>query len=149
MKTAYKWLADLVAVGVLVQAAAIAFGVFGLMHDVDNGATVTKDYNGNAGFAVHAITGTMIIPLLAIALLIVGLIAKFQDSSRFAVYVFGAVLLQVVFAMISFGAPVIGVLHGANALVVLTTAVFAGRKVRAAIAAEGAVSPASVAAATA
>jgi hypothetical protein len=136
MKVAYRWLADIIVVGVFVQAAAVASGFFGLAHNLDDGATITKDWDGNAGLGVHALVGFNVLPLLALAFLVVGLLAKFPESRKWAAIVFGAVVLQVVLAIIAFSAPVVGVLHGMNALVILGTAIMAGRKARAAIAAE-------------
>ena len=78
MRRAYRVLAYLIAVEVIVQAMMIATGVAGLDHWIEHDhATVTKQvldkdpsFSGSFGFAVHAINGETLIPLLAIALLI-------------------------------------------------------------------------------
>ncbi|MGZ4604188.1 MAG: hypothetical protein ACXV0U_11405 [Kineosporiaceae bacterium] len=129
MKATYRVLAHLIALGVVVQAAAIALGVFGLMHDVDNGTVVDKDYD-NAGFAIHSAVGMMLIPLLALAFLVIAFLAEVQDGVRWAALVFGAVVLQFVLAFVASGAPVVGTLHGLNALVIFTLAIVAGRMAR-------------------
>ena len=125
MRNLYRYLAMAVATGVVLQASAIAFGMFGLAHDVDSGnVVVDKNYDGNFGFALHAILGTMIIPLLAIAFLIVGIVVRSVDGAlRWAGLVFGLVLLLVILAMTAFGIPVVGLLHGVNALLILLASI--------------------------
>jgi hypothetical protein len=68
-------LAALIALGVLVQAAAIAFGWFDAIHDVDNGLVIDENYDGNAGHILHGIVGLYAIPLLGLVLLIVSFFA--------------------------------------------------------------------------
>ncbi len=61
MKQAYRVLAFLIAAGVMLQAAAIAYGMFGLFKWVENGGTIdqstelTPDLGGYTGFSLHAI----------------------------------------------------------------------------------------------
>jgi hypothetical protein len=50
----YRVLSGLIALGVLVQAAAIAFGWFDGIHELDNGLVVDENSEGNAGHLVHA-----------------------------------------------------------------------------------------------
>ena len=123
MRNAYRYLAMAIGASVVVQAAAIAFGMFGLAHDVDSGdVVVDKNYTGNFGFALHGIMGEMVIPLLALAFLIVGIVGRSIDGAlRWAAIVFGLVVLQFTLAMLAFGVPFIGLLHGMNALFILLT----------------------------
>ena len=125
MKQTYRVLAGLVALGVLVQAAAIAFGWFSSLHDVDNGLVIDKNYDGNAGHAIHGIDGQFIIPLIGLILLIVSFFAarSVPGARKWAGIVFGLIVLQVVLAFLSFGIPAFGALHGINALFILGTAV--------------------------
>jgi hypothetical protein len=131
MKAAYRVLAHLIALGVVIQATSVALGVFGLWHDVDNGTVVDKDYEGNAGFMIHGVVGMMLIPLLAIALLVVAFLVKVPDGVKWAALVFAAVAVQIVVAFVGFGVPAVGALHGLNALVVFSLAIVAGRAARA------------------
>jgi len=124
---AYRGIAYVIAACVLLQAAFIAFAWFDVLNAVDGGEVITEDYEGNAGHAGHGIVGMMVIPLLAIALLITSLFTKTVGASKRAGMVFGAVLLQVVLAFISFGVPALGFLHGINAFVVLGAALYASR----------------------
>jgi hypothetical protein len=130
MKSAYRVLAHLVALGVVVQAMAIAFAWFGVIHDVDGGATIDASFEGNAGHAIHGMVGMNVLPLVALVLLIVSFFAKVPGGVKWAAIVFGLTVLQVVLAFVAFGAPVVGALHGLNALALFAVAVVAGRRVR-------------------
>ncbi|NUU16191.1 hypothetical protein HP550_02870 [Cellulomonas humilata] len=129
MKTAYRVLAYLVATGVFVQAGAIAYAWFATLNDLDGGAVIDSDWEGNLGHAMHGIVGTMVIPLLVIALLIVSFFAKFPGAVRYALIILGLLVLQIVLAFVAFGAPVVGALHGANALAILGVSITAAQRV--------------------
>jgi heme A synthase len=116
----YLILTRLIALAVLVQAAFIALGTFTILNDADDGKRIDPD-DYNAGQALHSV-GAMVLSLLVIIALIVAL-TKVKAARKHAGLLFGVVLLQWVFAMISFEAPVAGLLHGANAIVILMVAV--------------------------
>jgi len=131
MRTYYRYNAFAIAGAVVIQAAAIAWGAFGIAHDSDNGMTITKDYTGNFGFELHAMMGTFVIPLLAISFLIAGIVAhKTAGCLKWSIVVFGLVALQVVLAGLAFAQPIIGVLHGTNALLILLSSIRASFIVR-------------------
>lgn len=127
VKSAYRVIARLVAVGVILQAMFIALGTFLLWKDIDDGLIVTTDYNWAQG--MHGLFGLMVIPLLAIVLLIVSFFAHIRGGVKWAGIVLGLVLLQVVLAFTSFGIPAVGALHGLNAFAVLFAADYAARRV--------------------
>ncbi|KQX65675.1 hypothetical protein [Angustibacter sp. Root456] len=134
MRSAYRVIAGLISFAVVVQAASIAYAMFAISHEIENGTVIDKNYVENStgpegvGFAIHAIDGQMVIPLLAIVLLVVSFFAKVAGGVRWAAFVLLAVVVQVVLAFVSFGAPVVGFLHGLNALVVFGLAGFAARR---------------------
>lgn len=125
MRQTYRVLAGLVALGVLVQAAAIAFGWFGALNEVDSGVVIDKNYEGNIGHAIHGIDGQMVIPVIGLALLVISFFAarSVPKARQWAGIVFGLIVLQVVLAFLAFSVPVFGALHGINALLVLGAAV--------------------------
>jgi hypothetical protein len=138
MRTTYRVLAYVLAAEVVVQAAAMAFGVAGLSHWVKAGGVFDRSvFDGNdqpfpevAGLIVHGINGGIVVPVLALALLVVSVFAKVPRGSWWA----GAVLLLVgVQGMLGYSAsdlPALGALHGVNALLLFTTALLAGRRAR-------------------
>jgi hypothetical protein len=127
MRGAYRGLAVLIAVGVLVQAAAVAGGWFGTINEVDDGAVINSDYDGNVGHAVHGIVGMMVMPLLGLLLLIVSPFAKIPGGAKWAGLTLLAIVVQVMLAFVAFGVPLVGVLHGLNAFVVLGLAANSAR----------------------
>jgi hypothetical protein len=130
MRTAYRALAYLVSIAVVLQAASIAYAWFSVLNDIDGGAVFDSGSEGNIGHLAHGMLGMIGIPLLALALLIVSFFAKINRGVTWAAIVLGVAVLQVALAFVSFGAPVVGALHGINALVLLGVAEQAARRAR-------------------
>ena len=136
MRSTYRTLAYLVAAEVVLQAAFIAWAVFGLSHWVDGGGTLDKrvlddtstwHFTEERGFMFHGINGQMLIPLLSLALLVVAFLWKAPGAVRNAAILLVLVVLQVVLGMAGEDVPFLGALHGLNALLVLGAAVMAAR----------------------
>ena len=128
MRAAYKALGHTIAGLVAVQAAVLALAVFGLWNFIEDGNSVTKakidsdsglGSPGEVGFMLHGMIGMMLIPLLAIVFLVVAFFVKdVPGAVKWAGLVLLAVVVQVVLGIVSFGAPVVGALHGINALAI-------------------------------
>ena len=119
MKQTYRVIAGVIALGVLLEAAAIAFGWFDAISEIDKGLVIDGNYEGNAGHMLHGIVGMYVMPLLGLSLLVVSFFAGVPGARKWGGIVFGAILIQVVLAIAAFSAPIIGALHGINALVIL------------------------------
>jgi hypothetical protein len=136
MKNVYRVLALLVALGVILQAASIAFGMFGLIKWIENGGSLDKsteltpDIGGYTGFSLHGIDGTIILPAIALLFLISSFFAKVPGGIKWALIVFGVTVLQVALGLFSHSLAGLGWLHGANALILFGTAVTAASRVR-------------------
>ena len=144
MRSTYRVLAGLVALGVVLQASFIAGAWFGVIKDIDDGAVLDKNYDGNIGHLLHSIFGQGIIPLLGLLLLIISFFAKVPGGVKWAAIVFGLVVVQIMLAYASYGVPQIGFLHGINALALFSVAVLASRRARgAAPVGEAAAAPAT------
>jgi hypothetical protein len=128
VKQTYRVLAGVIALGVLIQAAAIAFGWFDVISDVEKGIVFDENSEFNAGHMAHHVVGMYLMPLLGLILLIVSFFAAktVPGARKWAGIVFGVIVLQVVLAIVAFSAPIVGVLHGINALVILGSAARAG-----------------------
>jgi hypothetical protein len=118
MVKVFKGIAQLIALGVLLQASFVAAAWFQAINDVDDGLTITEDYEGNLGHTLHGITGMMIMPLLGLILFILAFFVKRQGAVKWAGFTLLAIVVQVILAFVSFGVPIIGALHGINAFVV-------------------------------
>lgn len=138
MRTAYRVLASLVAFLVVVQAAAIAWAMTGLTAWVAEGGTLDAAamesgeelFPEVVGFMVHGMNGMMLIPLVALALLVVSVVAHVPRGVAWAGGVLGLVVLQVLLGMLGRGLPLAGLVHGANALVLLGVAANAARRAK-------------------
>jgi heme A synthase len=133
-------IAGLIALGVLVQAAAVAFGWFEVISEVENGAVFDENAEFNLGQIVHLYGGLYVIPALGLILLIVSFLAAktVPGARKWGGIVFGLVVLQVALAIFAFAlAPAIGALHGMNALFLLGAALRAASLTRAGATASG------------
>jgi hypothetical protein len=135
MRTVYRVLAYLVALEVVIQAAAIAFAIFGLLHWIDEGGVLDAaaqsgpmTFTGVVGFIVHGLNGRLIVPLIAVLLLIASFFAKIPGGVLRAGRVFLAVVVQVFLGIFGHGIPELGISHGVVALVIFAFAVSAARR---------------------
>jgi heme A synthase len=132
----YRALAYLVAVEVIVQAATHAYGAAGLGHWIwADHHTATRavledgDYTGRAAGLLHGQNGAMIVPLIALALLVVAVIVRRRlvGAVRWAGISLCLVVLQVVLGFVTLEVPAVGALHAVNAFVLLWAAVHTAR----------------------
>ncbi|WP_173923065.1 hypothetical protein [Agromyces sp. Marseille-P2726] len=138
MRKLYIGLAWTVAGAVVVQAAAIAFAFGGMLNLVSEGGVVDKALLesfqaagvGEIGFLIHGVVGGVLIPLIALALLVVSFFVRVRGTTTWAAIVFGLVALQVTLGFSITDMPYLGLIHGANALAVVATASFSAFRVR-------------------
>lgn len=134
MRTAYRVLAYLIALLVIVQAGAIAFASFGLGKWIADGGVLDKatlesrsaEFEGVIGYVVHGIVGLMVIPLLALGLLVVSFFAKVPTGVMWAGVTVVLIVVQILLGIFGHGLPALGLVHGVNALLLFGVAVMAG-----------------------
>jgi hypothetical protein len=139
MRSAYRILAYVVCVEVVIQAAAIAWAFAGLGHWVagggvlDSAAMESDDiaFPGLVGLITHGINGSIIIPVIALALFIVSFFAKVPGGIKWGSIVFGLVVVQTQLGYLAHDVPAIGGVHGFNALLIFTSALIAARRAKA------------------
>jgi hypothetical protein len=142
MKRLYRVLAYLIAVGVVLQAAAIAYAVFGMFEWVAAGGTIDKaliesddpQIGGVTGFNLHQLVGVTILPLLALLFLISSFIARIPGGIRWGLIVFAATLVQSLLGIYAHHNAAVGWLHGAMALILFSCAVVSGTRANRALA---------------
>src|SRR5680860_434079 len=138
MRRTYRVLAYLIAILVMVQAAAIAFALSGLGKWVADGGVLdaagiesgSLDFEGVVGFMIHGLNGTMVIPVVALALLIISFFTKIPGASKWAALVFLLVGIQIGLGLTAHAIPTLGAVHGVNALLLFSAAVYAARRSR-------------------
>jgi hypothetical protein len=142
MKRLYEVLAYLIAAGVVVQAAAIAYAVFGMFAWVSTGGTIDKaliesespQIGGIAGFNLHQLVGVTILPLLALLFLISSFFARIPRGIRWGLIIFAATVAQSLLGIYAHEDSAVGWLHGATALILFTCALVSGIRVNRAMA---------------
>ncbi|MFD1931126.1 MULTISPECIES: hypothetical protein [Nonomuraea] len=138
MRTAYKILAIVVAAQVVIQSMAMVFAVAGQGKWVMEGgvldAAVIESrafvFPEVLGYAIHGMVGTMIIPLTALILLICSFFTKIPGAVKWAALVLLLVVAQVALGVLGHDIPVLGALHGLNALLLFSAAIHAARLAR-------------------
>lgn len=143
MKQTYRVVAGLIALGVVVQASSVAFSWFQVISDVENGVVFDENSEFNLGHLVHLFGGLYALPVLGLVLLIVSFLAAKQvpGARKWGGIVFGLIVLQVALAIVAFAlSPVLGALHGINALLILGAALRAASLTRSGASGTGAVS---------
>ncbi|MDQ6642624.1 MAG: DUF6220 domain-containing protein [Actinomycetota bacterium] len=129
MRSAFKWVAILIAAEVVIQAAAIGYAVFGEGKYIRDGHSVTKQnienvsFSGVGGFVLHGINGTMVIPLLSLILIVLAFVVKLPGGVRAAAVILGMVVVQVILGKAAVKVPILGALHGLLALGIFAEAV--------------------------
>ncbi|MDR7157389.1 hypothetical protein [Arthrobacter sp. BE255] len=138
MRRIYSAIAWIIAGGVAVQAASIAFAFGGMGRYIQDGGVIDKalvesrqaTFTGELGFPIHGIVGGMVIPLAAVALLVVAFFVRARGARKWAGIVLALVALQITLGYSIVDMPYLGLVHGANALAVLLTAIYAAMRIR-------------------
>lgn len=135
MLVTYRVLAYAVAVLVGAQAAFHAWSSSGLGLFVAQGGVVDKAFMENtggelpfpeiAGFMLHGMNGMVVIPVVALALLVVSFFTKARGLSIRAAIVLGLVALQVFLGLAGHSLSLAAMAHGFNALVLFAAALVA------------------------
>jgi hypothetical protein len=127
MKKVYSLLAFLVCGLIGVQAAAVAWVADGGV--IDKAAIESAEplsFDGIQGFMIHGMNGMMVIPVVAVALLVVSFFAKVPKGAVWAGAVVALVALQVTLGLLGHEFAISALFHGLNALVLFTVALLTG-----------------------
>ena len=138
MRTAYKLLAYLVAVEVVIQAMAVVWAIAGLGKWVTEGGVLDKatiESGGKpfpeiTGLIVHGINGSFVVPGIALILVIVSFFSRLRGAIKWAAIVFVLAVVQGQLGFLGHEIPAIGALHGLNALALFAAALYTGRRIR-------------------
>ncbi|MDQ0095576.1 hypothetical protein [Paeniglutamicibacter psychrophenolicus] len=117
MRTAYKVVAHIIAAAVVVQAALIAWTMFGLIPSFESGVLPSEP---PLTAIMHGEVGMFAIPVLVLALLVISIFA--HAGLRWALWLLLAVLVQISLAFAAFETAWVGALHGLNAFTIIALA---------------------------
>ena len=138
MRKAYRILARVIAIEVVLQAMFIVFAVAGLFKWIDDGATLDKSvieswnddpptWQGAIGHFLHVMNGQFLVPLIGLVLLIISFFAKVSGGTKFATIILVSIVIQVAAGLISGALPWLGLIHGLNAFILFMAAIQAAK----------------------
>jgi hypothetical protein len=139
MRTAYRVLAYAVAGLVMVQAMVMVFAIDGLGKWVDGGGVLDKVATASdqqlpfpeaVGFSIHGVNGMMVIPLTALLLVLFSFFVEIPGATKWAGLVLLLVATQIALGLGGHAIPALGALHGLNALLLFSAAVYTARRER-------------------
>lgn len=137
MRKLYSALAWIVAAGVVIQAASIAFGFGGMVGYVMDGGVVDKavvesqqaTFTGDLGFPIHEMVGGLVLPVAGLALGVVSFFVRGVPRAKTLAWAtFLLILVQGSAGYSIADLPYVGLFHGGNALLLLAVAVYAARQ---------------------
>jgi hypothetical protein len=150
MRKTYRVLASAIAVLVVIQAMAIVWSIAGLFAWIDTeGGSLDKSviegwdsepptFDGAIGHLIHVMSGTFLIPLLGLLLLIVSFFAKVPRGVALAAVVVVSIVVQYLAGTFAeLGGATVGIIHGLNAFILFGVALAASKAAKDA----GAVTP--------
>jgi hypothetical protein len=130
IRKAYSVLGVLLLVELFAQFYFAAGGIFTIAAKADpqTSAAVVKQAvnNSDAFFGLHAINGTVVIPVTILIMIGLSFWARYSwRTTGFTALLFGLLIIQFVLAGIGFaGVAIVAGLHGVNALVLVGTAIY-------------------------
>jgi hypothetical protein len=136
MRITYRIFSFAICALVALQAATHAWGSAGLDVYIAGGGVIDGSamdgppaFPEIVGFMIHGMNGMFVIPTLALLLFIFSFFVKAPRAVAFAGGVLALVVVQVTLGLFGHSIPLLGFLHGVNALLLFTTALLAGLNV--------------------
>jgi hypothetical protein len=114
MRTAFRIVATLTSLAVIVQVGFAGYGSFNAVDKADDAGSVTKHSLEN-GFDPHGVLGTVVVVLMLV-LLVIALVARYRI--RIAGLLLALGIVQMLLAWGADGAAWVGFFHGINALAI-------------------------------
>ncbi|WP_206079867.1 hypothetical protein [Propioniciclava coleopterorum] len=134
MNTLHRTLAGIICVLVALQAASHAWASAGIGAFVVGGGVIDASLLGATGgpppfvevygLAAHSISGSFVIPIVGIALLLTSFLTHDRGAVMWSALVLAAIALQVTLGYTAHGLAALALIHGFNALVVFSLAGF-------------------------
>lgn len=114
MRTAFRIVASLTSLAVIVQVGFAGYGAFNAIDKADHGRSISQD-TIESGFDPHGALGSVAIGLMLV-LLIVALVARYKIKIAAILFVLG--IIQLLLAAGAMSAAWVGFFHGVNALAI-------------------------------
>lgn len=114
MRTAFRLVATLTALAVVVQVGFAGYGAFNAIDKADDAGSITKKSLEN-GFDPHGFLGSIVV-LLMLILVILAVVGRIKMRTAAILLALG--IVQMLLAWGASGAAWVGFLHGINALAI-------------------------------
>lgn len=124
MRTAYRVISHIIAAVVIIQAALIAWTLFGLLPGFESGVLPAEP---PLSAMLHGNIGMIVTPLLALALVVIAILG--HAGLKWSLWLLVAVVVQIALAFIAFDVAWVGALHGVNAFTIIAVAEVGARAV--------------------
>jgi len=119
VRSAFRWLTAVLFTLVVVQVALAAFGGFDAVHKAKH-VSISKKMIEDS-FNAHGLVGTLIVLVMLILLIVAAAGRIGPQQTKFVGLIFALGVLQYILGVVSTSAPVVGLLHGLNALAIFST----------------------------
>ena len=116
VRNVFRWLSAILFAAVVVQVALAAFGGFDAVHKADK-VSISKKTIEN-GFNAHGLVGTIIVIAMLVLLIVAAAGRLGPTQVKWAGGIFALGVIQYLLGVVSTSAPVLGLLHGLNALLI-------------------------------
>ncbi len=116
MRTGFRYLTSVLFAAVVVQVALAAFGAFDAIHKSKHGPIVHKTIDD--AFGAHAVLGYVIVIVMVVLLVLAAVGRCGPTMVRLTGGLLLAGVIQAILGSVSQNAPIVGVLHGINALAI-------------------------------
>jgi hypothetical protein len=115
MRTAFRIIATLTSLAVIVQVGFAGYGAFNAIDKADDAGSVTKDAIEN-GFDPHGIFGLVVLVLMVVLVLVSLAAGRYKARTVTVLLVLG--IVQMLLAAGADAAAWVGFFHGVNALAI-------------------------------
>jgi len=115
MRTAFRIVASLTSLAVIVQVGLAGYGAFNAIDKADDAGSITKHSLEN-GFDPHGVVGTIVIALMLILVLVSLFGGRIKARTVTILFVLG--IVQMLLAWGADSAAWVGFFHGVNALAI-------------------------------
>ncbi len=127
----YRIAGWVIAGATILQAAVMVFAVAGLFAYLGGGGTVSATtapdaFPESVGITIHILLAYYFFPIAGLAAVVIAAFTKRRLAIWMAVVLFALILLEWYLGVTGYSAPVAGLLHGANGLIIFGLAVTVG-----------------------
>jgi hypothetical protein len=120
LRPVFNVLSSLLFAAVVIQVGLAGYGVFNALHKAKSGP-VTKEMI-ESGFDPHGLVGTVVLGLMVLLVVTAAVGKSRQPWLKWSVALLVLGVIQMILGVVSSSVPVLGFVHGVNALAIYAVA---------------------------